>query len=63
MTATTDRNGKTFCKPFNDNRGCKKKDDCPNTHACDLLIDGKACGQRLNRKGHDAARHGKPSAR
>ena len=33
--------GKTLCKPYNDNRGCAKT-KCDNVHGCDVLVGNKA---------------------
>jgi hypothetical protein len=42
-TVSTLPGGKTFCKPWNDERGCKVK-NCPKIHGCDIrLPSGKAC--------------------
>ena len=47
--------GKTICKRYNDNRGCKGK-TCPSgdKHVCDVIKDnGQPCGAtKHNRQGH-----------
>ena len=54
-TATTLPGGKSICKPWNDDRGCKGS--CSKAHSCDRILakTGKVCGatshSRANCKG------------
>ena len=44
LTGNTLKNGRQVCKPYNDPRGCKRK-DCTMAHACDALKpNGEVCG-------------------
>ena len=58
-----DEGGVKFCKPYNDQRGCRRGEKCKQSHRCDILVQGKACGRDHKRKAHDPAAHGKPEPR
>ena len=62
-TSITAPDGRRICKPFNDNRGCSKKDRCDKSHCCDALVNGRVCGKSHSRLFHDAQRHGKVEPR
>ena len=45
-TAAKGPNGEILCKAWNDQRDgpqCKFGANCKHKHACDVLVDGKAC--------------------
>ena len=53
-TAKYDAQKNKLCKPFNDARGCSKGAQCPDRHACDVLLPkGEACGLT----NHNRVRH------
>ena len=56
QTVSMARGGKAFCKPWNDERGCRER-RCPGLHKCDVrLNNGKVCeATDHNRQGHVAS--------
>ena len=60
-TAKVNKDGMTFCKPYNDTRGCDRSCPFGELHACDVVLAaGRVCGRRDHtRLTHDEGRHGK----
>jgi len=66
-TVKVDSTGATICKFFNDSRGCKGKNKCPQgrVHCCDVrLAAGGVCGSTSHaRVKHNPSQHGVPAKR
>ena len=58
-TRAKDQKGRFICKPFNDNRGCRKGRDCSDVHCCNALVNGRVCADaRHSRAQHEPSKHG-----